>query len=70
VPWFDGAREAARAAGAPELSISGSGPAVFAPCPNRQVAEAVRDAVVAWLAQQGIGALSWVTRPGPGSLDQ
>jgi len=69
VPWLDGAREAALAAGAPALSISGSGPAVFAPCADVRAARAVRDAVVAWLDVRGIGSTGWVTGPGPGALD-
>jgi homoserine kinase len=69
VPWLAGAREAALAAGAPALSISGSGPAVFAPCPDPAAARVVRDAVVAWLDVRGIGSTGWVTGPGPGALD-
>ncbi len=69
VPWLDGARQAAIAAGAPALSISGSGPAVFAPCVDKERARQVCDAVVDWLDDQGIGAQSWVTAPGPGALN-
>ncbi len=69
VPWLDGARDAAMAAGAPALSISGSGPAVFAPCADPSSAARVRDAVVGWLDARGIGSLGWVTGPGPGALD-
>lgn len=68
VPWLDGARSAALAAGAPALSISGSGPAVFAPCADPDQAARVRDAVIDWLAGQGIGAMGWVTGVGPGAL--
>ena len=57
------------AAGAPALSISGSGPAVFAPCVDKERARQVCDAVVDWLDDQGIGAQSWVTAPGPGALN-
>ncbi len=69
VPWLREAKDAALGAGAPTLSISGSGPAVFAPCANETDADAVRQAVVASLAARGIQARGWVTSPGPGGLD-
>ncbi len=68
VPWLEGAREAALEAGAPTLSISGSGPAVFAPCPDPGSARRVLQAVLAHLADGGIQGEGWVTRPGPGAL--
>ncbi len=68
VPWLPEVQQVAVEAGAPALSISGSGPAVFAPCPDQPTAVRVRDAVVAWLDVRGIGSTGWVTAPGPGAL--
>jgi homoserine kinase len=54
-PFLEPARAAAKTAGAPALSVSGSGPALFAPCPSEDVARRVVDAVT-W----AIGGQGWV----------
>lgn len=45
IPGFDAVREAAHAAGALGLAISGSGPACFAICPDADVAQHVEAAI-------------------------
>ncbi len=55
-PFLDAAKEAAVAAGAPTLSISGSGPALFAPCADRATADRVVSATV-----EAIGGRGWVS---------
>lgn len=61
-PFLDPARRAAIAAGAAAWLISGSGPAMFAPCAARGDAERVVEAVVVALATAGFRAQSYVAR--------
>lgn len=68
VPCFDVVKEAASKAGALGCSLSGSGPSMFALCPDgkaRNIASAMEQAC----RSQGIGCQSWVsplTAPGAG----
>ena len=63
LPFADDARAAAEAAGAPALQISGSGPALFCPCPDEEIALAACAAVKKSLEGWQIGARAWVCHP-------
>jgi len=65
LPFADDARAAAMAAGAPALQVSGSGPALFAPCPDEEIAAATCAAVKKILERWQIGARTWVCHPSP-----
>jgi len=69
LPFFETARKAAEGAGAYALQVSGSGPALFSPCPNREAAAQVCDGVKAALAAEGIGATTYVSTAGDGALE-
>ena len=58
IPGFDDARSAARAAGAMAFSISGSGPAVFALCTDREATDVER-AVAAAFTGEGLASQTW-----------
>lgn len=60
-PYLDDARAAAKGAGALALEVSGSGPTVYAPCPDEGTAARVAAAVVDALAARKLGATSYVT---------
>jgi homoserine kinase len=60
IPAFDAARAAALEAGALGMSISGSGPSVFAWCRQR-VAERVAASISAVFARARIDSQSWVS---------
>lgn len=61
-PFFDPARRAAEGAGAPALCISGSGPAMFAPCEDQASAERIGAAIVAGLAAAGYTATRYASK--------
>ncbi|ASJ17087.1 homoserine kinase [Thermococcus chitonophagus] len=64
MPWFDKVREAALNAGAYGVTVSGSGPAMFAVGENlREVAKAMGEA----FEEMGIRAEYWVTKTGRGA---
>jgi homoserine kinase len=68
-PYLEDARRAAIGAGALALEISGSGPAMFAPCANMEEAEAVGSAVEKSLRARNLGSTRYACRPGgPGAL--
>ena len=58
---FDGAKQAALAAGAMGASISGAGPSLFAWFEHRETAEAAAPKVRAAFAAAGFDSQSWVT---------
>lgn len=60
IPGFDAVIEAAAQAGALGTGISGSGPALFALCPHRDVALDVADAMVEAFERSGSGARAYV----------
>ncbi|NJE61747.1 homoserine kinase [Thermococcus sp. 21S7] len=65
MPWYDGVRKAALEAGAYGLSVSGSGPAVFALGDNP---EEIGMAVAETLAEMGVDSEVYVTKAGIGAV--
>jgi homoserine kinase len=61
VPGFPEAKRAALRAGALGCSFSGSGPTMFAICPDAAVARMVAEAMAAAFAAQGLEATGWVS---------
>ena len=64
IPWFDKVREAALESGAYGLSISGSGPAVFALGENL---DEIGRAIVGAFEEEGINAEYFITKVGGGA---
>jgi homoserine kinase len=60
-PFYEPARRAAIEAGAPAWVVSGSGPAMFGPCPTDDLARKVVDRVIERLAGAGFGAKGYVS---------
>jgi homoserine kinase len=60
IPGFEAAQRGALAAGAVGCSISGSGPSVFAWCPDEDAAE-VRAALLAGFREAGLPATGWIS---------
>ncbi|AIU69843.1 serine kinase [Thermococcus eurythermalis] len=65
MPWYDRVREAALEAGAYGLSVSGSGPAVFA---LGEDPEDIGEAVAGAFAEMGVASDVYVTRAGVGAV--
>lgn len=60
IPCFEQMKDAALAAGALSFGISGSGPTVFALCPNRHIAETCTQAMQKTLHDSNVGSESYV----------
>jgi homoserine kinase len=68
IQGFDDVQRAARGQGALGCSISGAGPAMFAWCDGDDIANGVREAMVAAFVNSGVAAHGWVSRvDGPGA---
>jgi homoserine kinase len=61
IPGFDEVKQAALKSGALACSISGSGPALFAFCPDRKVASAVSSSMSAVFSSKGLNSMKIVT---------
>jgi homoserine kinase len=64
VPGFRAAQHAAVAAGALGAGLSGSGPTLFALCPDRATAGRAAEAIAEALAAEGLGADRYTSRVG------
>ena len=69
LPFFETAQRAALEAGAFALQVSGSGPALFAPCNTEESAARVCIAVSNALEADGIGSTTYTSKASSGALE-